>query len=103
MSEPARAGGRIAVAITGASGALHAERTRVALSERECEVELVATCFGWHLLRDEPGDAGAIGSRAGFLADCYGDAAGRGRFTIDGNRDLGAPPASGSHASPWAG
>ena len=49
----------IAVAITGASGALYATRTLAALLERRCHIELIVTEYGRRLLRDELGRLGA--------------------------------------------
>ena len=50
----------IAVAVTGASGAIYATRTIAALLERGCHVELVVSDYGRRLLRDELGDAASI-------------------------------------------
>jgi flavin prenyltransferase len=98
MPEEGRAPSRrIAVGITGASGALYAVRTLAALLERECEVELVATDFGRRLLRDELGDTAVVERLADFLSARYGEDVRRGRLTIHSNRDLGASLASGSH------
>ena len=46
----------IAVAITGASGAIYATRTMAALLERGCHIELVISDYGRRLLRDELGE-----------------------------------------------
>jgi flavin prenyltransferase len=85
----------IAVAITGASGALYATRTLAALLERGCHVELIVTEYGRRLLRDELGEAAAI-DRLGDYLTRYGDGVRRGTFTLYSNRDLGARIASGS-------
>ncbi len=50
----------IAVAITGASGAIYATRTLAALLERGCHLELVVSDYGRRLLRDELGEAAAV-------------------------------------------
>ena len=47
----------IAIAITGASGALYATRTMAALLEQGCHLELVVSDYGRRLLRDELGEA----------------------------------------------
>ena len=93
-ADPAR--DSIAVAITGASGALYAARTLAALLERGCHLELIVTEYGRRLLRDELGEAAAVDKLGDYLAERYGDATRRGTFTIYSNRDLGARIASGS-------
>ena len=50
----------IAVAITGASGAIYATRTLAALLARGVHVELVVSDYGRRLLRDELGDAASV-------------------------------------------
>ncbi len=62
--EPGR---RIAVGITGASGALYAVRTVAALLSRGCQVELVASDFGRRLLRDELGDTAVLDGLLEYL------------------------------------
>jgi len=47
--------GAIALAITGASGAVYATRTLAALLERRVHVELIVSDYGRRLLRDELG------------------------------------------------
>jgi flavin prenyltransferase len=86
----------IAVAITGASGAIYATRTLAALLERGCRLELIVSDFGRRLLRDELGEEAAVDRLTGFLATKYGDGVQRGRVTLYSNRDLGARLASGS-------
>lgn len=86
----------IAVAITGASGAIYATRTMAALLERGCHLELVVTDYGRRLLRDELGEAASVDRLLEFLATAYGDVVRRGTFTLYSNRDLGARLASGS-------
>jgi 4-hydroxy-3-polyprenylbenzoate decarboxylase len=86
----------VALAITGASGALYATRTLAALLERGCHVELIVTEYGRRLLRDELGDAAAVERISDYLAEKYGDVIGRGTYTLYSNRDLGARIASGS-------
>ena len=86
----------VALAITGASGALYATRTLAALLERGCHVELIVTEYGRRLLRDELGDAAAVERITDYLAGKYGDVVNRGTYTLYSNRDLGARIASGS-------
>jgi flavin prenyltransferase len=92
----AEAGRSVAVAITGASGALYATRTLAALLERGCRIELIVTEYGRRLLRDELGDEAAIERLADYLAGKYGEATRNGSYTLHSNRDLGAKIASGS-------
>jgi 4-hydroxy-3-polyprenylbenzoate decarboxylase len=86
----------VALAITGASGAVYATRTLAALLERGCHVELIVTEYGRRLLRDELGDAAAVERLADFLAEKYGNTVRNGSYTLYSNRDLGARIASGS-------
>jgi flavin prenyltransferase len=86
----------IAIAVTGASGAIYAARTIAALLERGCHLELVISDYGRRLLRDELGDAAVADKLAQFLAGKYGEGVRAGTFTLHGNRDLGAKIASGS-------
>jgi len=46
-------GQRVAIGVTGASGALYATRTVAALLERGVHIELVVSDYGRRLLRDE--------------------------------------------------
>ena len=86
----------VALAITGASGALYATRTLAALLERGCQVELIVTEYGRRLLRDELGDAAAVERLTDYLAGKYGEVVRNGTYTLYSNRDLGARIASGS-------
>jgi flavin prenyltransferase len=86
----------IAVAITGASGALYATRTLAALLERRCHIELIVTEYGRRLLRDELGETAAVEKLGDYLTGRYGESVRRGTFTLYSNRDLGAKIASGS-------
>jgi 4-hydroxy-3-polyprenylbenzoate decarboxylase len=86
----------IAVAITGASGAIYATRTMAALLERGCHLELVVSDYGRRLLRDELGERAAVDKLDAYLAFHYGDVVRNGSFTVYSNRDLGAKIASGS-------
>jgi 4-hydroxy-3-polyprenylbenzoate decarboxylase len=87
---------KIAVAITGASGALYATRTMAALMERGCHLELIVSDYGRRLLRDELGDAAATDKLLDYLVTTYGETVRAGGFTLHSNKDLGARIASGS-------
>jgi flavin prenyltransferase len=87
----------VAVAITGASGAMYATRTLAALLERGVHVELIVSDYGRRLLRDELGETATVERLLPFLSDTYGDQVGRGTINLHSNRDLGATIASGSH------
>jgi flavin prenyltransferase len=87
----------IAIAVTGASGAVYATRTVAALLERGVHVELIVSDYGRRLLRDELGEQASIDRLMPFLADKYGAGVNAGSVTIHSNRDLGATIASGSH------
>ena len=86
----------IALAITGASGAIYATRTMAALLERGCHLELVISDYGRRLLRDELGDTASVDKLSEFLVARYGSGVRRGTTTLYSNKDLGAKIASGS-------
>jgi flavin prenyltransferase len=86
----------IAIAITGASGALYATRTMAALLERGCHLELIVSDYGKRLLRDELGEQAAIDKLLPYLESSYGESVRNGTFTLYSNKDLGARIASGS-------
>jgi 4-hydroxy-3-polyprenylbenzoate decarboxylase len=86
----------IAIAVTGASGAVYATRTMAALLERGCHLELVISDYGRRLLRDELGDAASVDKLLEYLASKYGEGVRSGTYTLYSNRDLGARIASGS-------
>ncbi|MGH9158957.1 MAG: UbiX family flavin prenyltransferase [Vicinamibacteraceae bacterium] len=86
----------IAVAITGASGALYGVRTLAALLARGCAIDLIVTDYGRRLLRDELGDEAAVDRLMEYLVSRYGEGVHEGRLTLHRNRDLGARIASGS-------
>jgi 4-hydroxy-3-polyprenylbenzoate decarboxylase len=88
---------KIAIAITGASGALYATRTVAALLERGVHVELIVSDYGRRLLRDELGETASIERLLPFLRHKYGPGVSAGEMIIHSNRDLGATIASGSH------
>ena len=87
----------IALAITGASGAIYATRTLAALLSRGMSVELVVSDYGRRLLRDELGEEAVAERLMPYLARKYGSTVGAGSITLHSNRDLGATIASGSH------
>ena len=89
---------KIALAITGASGALYAVRTLAELLARGVHVELVVSDYGRRLLRDELGDEATIEKLLPYLASKYGDTVTAGALSVHSNRDLGATIASGSHS-----
>jgi len=92
--EPRRS---IALAITGASGAIYATRTLAALLTRGIAVELVVSDYGRRLLRDELGEAASVERMAAYLSDTYGPGVSAGSIALHSNRDMGATIASGSH------
>ena len=87
----------LAVAITGASGALYAMRTLAALLSRAAHVDLVVSDYGRRLLRDELGEDAAVERLMPYLSSKYGPSLTAGSLTLHSNRDLGATIASGSH------
>ena len=93
----ADAGQAVAIAVTGASGAVYATRTLAALLERGVHVELIVSDYGRRLLRDELGEQASIDRLVPFLIDKYGSGVAAGTVTLHSNRDLGATIASGSH------
>ncbi len=96
MSTDSTARRSIAVAVTGASGAIYATRTIAALLERGCHVELVVSDYGRRLLRDELGEAASIDKLTDYLVSKYGGGVRSGTTTLYSNKDLGAKIASGS-------
>jgi 4-hydroxy-3-polyprenylbenzoate decarboxylase len=90
-------GRRIAVGVTGASGALYAARTIAALLEQGCHLEIVFSDYGKRLLLDELGPEARVERLADLLRGRYGDGVTRGTFVLHSNKDLGATLASGSH------
>ncbi|MQA31738.1 MAG: UbiX family flavin prenyltransferase [Luteitalea sp.] len=92
-----RPGPTIAIAITGASGAIYATRTLAALLARGTHVEVVVSDYGRRLLRDELGEGASVDRLMSFLEEKYGAEVSAGRLTLHSNRDLGATIASGSH------
>jgi 4-hydroxy-3-polyprenylbenzoate decarboxylase len=97
MMGPTEGQRSIAIAVTGASGALYATRTLAALLDRGMHIELVVSDYGRRLLRDELGEQASLERLLPFLADKYGKTVQAGSLTVHSNRDLGASIASGSH------
>ena len=87
----------VALAITGASGAIYATRTLAALLTRGIHVEAIVSDYGRRLLRDELGDDAVVERLVPFLEAKYGAGVAAGTLTVHSNRDLGATIASGSH------
>jgi len=88
---------RIAIGVTGASGALYAIRTIAALLELGCHLDIVVSEYGRRLLTDELGPEAKVDRLRDLLIERYGQAVERGTFALHGNKDLGAALASGSH------
>jgi len=88
---------RIAVGVTGASGAIYAVRTIAALLEIGCELEIVFSEYGRRLMFDELGAEAKVDRLLGMLVERYGEGVRRGGFVVHSNRDMGATLASGSH------
>ena len=86
---------RVAIGITGASGALYAVRTLAALLAAGVRVDLVVSEFGRRLLTDELGSEAAVDRLGSYLTTRYGVAVGD-ALVVHRNRDLGATIASGT-------
>ena len=93
----ALSGRRVAVAVTGASGAIYAVRTIAALLAEGCDLELVFSDYGRRLMLDELGRDARVERLLDLLVERYGEDVRRGSFIIHSNKDLGATLASGSH------
>ena len=87
---------RVAVGITGASGALYAVRTLAALLAAGVRVDLVVSDFGRRLLTDELGPEAAIDRLIPYLAARYGVEVAPDALAVHRNRDVGASIASGT-------
>jgi len=97
MTNAPEAGRRIAIGVTGASGAVYAVRTIAALLEQDCQLDVVVSEYGRRLMAEELGTDVKVDRLQAFLVERYGPPASRGRLTLHSNRDLGAALASGSH------
>lgn len=87
---------RVAVGITGASGALYAVRTLAALLAAGVRVDLVVSDFGRRLLADELGPEAAVDRLGSYLTARYGVAVASDALAVHRNRDAGAAIASGT-------
>jgi 4-hydroxy-3-polyprenylbenzoate decarboxylase len=87
---------RIALAVTGASGAIYAMRTLSALLQHGQHVDLVITEFGRRLLIDELGPQARVDRLQDYLEETWGEGVRRGGWVLHSNKDLGARIASGS-------
>lgn len=87
----------VAIAVTGASGAIYAVRTIAALLSQSVHVELVVSDYGRRLLRDELGEEATLENLRPYLTTKYGRGIEAGTLSLHSNRDLGATIASGSH------
>lgn len=88
---------RIVVAVTGASGALYAERLIKTLLEDGHSLDLVISKYGARLLKEEqdlPGDPRKL---IEVLAKRHKIEVGEGQVTVHANSDLGAALSSGSY------
>lgn len=94
---PALVRPRIAVGVTGASGAIYAVRTIAALLEAGCHLEIVFSDYGKRLLMDELGAEAKVEHLPVLLEAKYGPNVRKGTFVVHSNKDLGASLASGSH------
>ena len=90
---------RIALAVTGASGALYAMRTLSALLQHGQHVDLIVTEFGRRLLIDELGPAARVERLQAYLEETWGEGVRRGGWVLHSNKDLGARIASGSRGA----
>jgi 4-hydroxy-3-polyprenylbenzoate decarboxylase len=97
MTPQAVEGRRVAVGVTGASGAIYAVRTIAALLAQDCHLDVVVSEYGRRLFAEELGADVKVEGLQAFLLERYGPEAGRGRLSLHSNRDLGAALASGSH------
>jgi 4-hydroxy-3-polyprenylbenzoate decarboxylase len=94
---PASVRPRIAIGVTGASGAIYAVRTIAALLEQGCHLEIVFSDYGRRLLMDEVGTDAKVERLPELLEAKYGSVIRHGTFVVHSNKDLGATLASGSH------
>jgi len=88
---------RIVLAVTGASGAIYAERTLKALLEDGHTVDLIVSGYGARLLKEERGLPGEPRRLVAALAERYGLDLREGQVAVHANGDLGAGISSGSY------
>ncbi len=87
---------RIILAVTGASGALYAERLLKALIEEGHRVELIVSAYGARLLKEERDLPGEPRKLVAALSERHGLAPAPEQVTGHANTDLGAALSSGS-------
>ncbi len=87
---------RIILAVTGASGALYAERVLKALLENRHHVDLILSSYGARLLKEERDLPGEPRKLVAALVERYGMDGVEEQVTAHANRDLGASLSSGS-------
>lgn len=92
-------GRRVAVGVTGASGAVYAVRTIAALLEQGCRVDLIVSDYGRRLLAEEVAPDVRLDGLLPYLAERYGERVHAGSLVLHSHRDLGSALASGSHRS----
>lgn len=88
---------RIAVAVTGASGAIYAARTIAALLTHGCRLDVIVSDYGRRLLAEELGPDAKVERLQDYLTEKYGQGVADGTLSLHSNRDLGSALASGSH------
>ena len=81
MSETPGTRRRIAVGVTGASGAIYAVRTIAALLEIGCQLEIVFSDYGRRLLIDELGPNAKVERLQELLVERYGEARAHGHVS----------------------
>jgi 4-hydroxy-3-polyprenylbenzoate decarboxylase len=87
---------RIILAVTGASGALYAERVLKALLENRHRVDLILSSYGARLLKEERDLPGEPRRLVAALVERYGMDGVEEQVTAYANSDLGASLSSGS-------
>lgn len=87
---------RIVLAVTGASGAIYAERLLKALIGDGHAVDLVLSEYGARLLKEERGLSGEPRRLIDDLRERHELIVNEGQVTVHSNRDLGASISSGS-------
>lgn len=87
---------RIVLAVTGASGAIYAERTLKALLEDGHTVDLIVSAYGARLLKEERDLPGEPRRLVAALAERYGLDLREDQVAVHANTDLGAGVSSGS-------
>ncbi len=88
---------RIAVAVTGASGAIYAARTIAALLTHGYRLDVIVSDYGRRLLAEELGPDAKVERLQDYLTEKYGPGVADGTLSLHSNRDLGSALASGSH------